>query len=355
MGAIPDKPSFLIVSLRYIGDVLLSTPLALSIKTHIPDATVDFLVFKGTEGVLAKNPHVRTVHTVKPGSLSLKTVANVWRHYDFSIGGNWSDRTCLFTYFGGRHSVGFYHFKAQGWWKRMLISQCNYFDGQSHMVPLMLSQLESLKIPRIPRVVMGFDEDDARFVREQLGAKDYILLHPYSRQRYKYWPAASWARLVEIIQAQSGLRALFTRSSAAGDEAQFQQIQTAANGKVNSFPRPFTLSQLAAAIHQSRGFVGVDTVGTHMAAALDVPTVALYGPTRANCWGPWPNGWSAGEPYEPARRIQRRGNITLLQQSWPCIPCNREQCLISTRGKMECLESITPQAVFDALKATACL
>ncbi|MDB6124796.1 MAG: hypothetical protein JWQ71_3789 [Pedosphaera sp.] len=352
MVAIPDNPSFLIVSLRYIGDVLLSTPLALSIKTHIPNATVDFVVFEGTEGVLAKNPYVRKVHVIKPGSISLKTVAKLWRQYDFSIGGNISDRTSLFTYISGRYSIGLYHHLARGaWWKRRLLSECNFFDGDDHMVPSILTQLKSLQIPPIPKVLMAFDEQDSQFAREQLGKGDYVLLHPYSRQQYKYWPATAWARLAELIRKQTGFRALFTCSGAANDQEQFRQIQAATKGKLECFPKSFSLSQLAAAIHQSRGFVGVDTVASHMAAALDVPMVALYGPTRVTCWGPWPNDWIEGEPYKLASRMQTRGRITVLQQSWPCVPCNRERCLISNRGKMECLENIEPETVFSCLKA----
>jgi heptosyltransferase III len=346
----PSRPSFLIVSLRYIGDVLLSTPLALSIKTHLPDARIDYLVFKGTEGVLAKNPHVQTVHTVAPGSMGLKQLAGIWRHYDFSIGANWSDRTGIISSLTGRHSTGFYHFKRKEWWKPFLLSQCNFFDGNAHMVPIMLSQLESLKIPALPRVVMGFDEEDAGFARKQLGAGGYILLHPYSRQSYKYWPAVSWAKLAEIIR-QSGLRPLFTSPAAVADEKQFHTIERAANGVMDSFPQPFTLPQLAAAIQQSRGYVGIDTVATHMAAALEVPTIALYGPTRVTVWGPWPNDWQGSEPYAPGRRIQTRGRITVMQQSWPCVPCNKELCPISSRGKMECLEALSPEAVFESLQS----
>src|SRR5206468_501258 len=141
-----------------------------------------------------------------------------------------------------------------------------------------------------PRVVMGYDGEDVRFAREQLGENPYVVLHPYTRQRYKYWPASAWAKLAKMIQSETGVRALFTRSHAERDEEQFQRIQEAAGGAVDCLVRPFSWTQLAAAIQNSRGFVGVDTAATHAAAALGVPTVALYGSTLASLWGPWPNG-----------------------------------------------------------------
>jgi hypothetical protein len=69
----PDS-SFLIVSLRYLGDVLLSTPIVLSIKESFPQADIDYLVFDGTEGVLKKNPLIRSVITMPPESEVLPKV-----------------------------------------------------------------------------------------------------------------------------------------------------------------------------------------------------------------------------------------------------------------------------------------
>jgi heptosyltransferase-3 len=349
-----QTPSFLIVCLRYIGDVLLSTPLALSITTHLPGAQVDYLVFKGTEGVLAKNPHVRRVHTLEPDSSGLATLLKLWRRYDYSIGTGWSDRTGIFCFAAGREAHGFCALGGKDRWKRWLLEKCLPFDGRMHMVPLLLTQLESLHIPAIPRVVMGYDADDVRFAREQMGETPYVLLHPYTRQLYKYWPASAWAKLAKLIRSETGVRAVFTRSRAQADEEQFQRIQKEAGGMVDCFAQPFTWTQLAAAIRESRGLVGVDTAATHVAAALGVPTVAIYGSTPASLWGPWPSDWAGDSPFKSRGSTQVCGRVTVLQQSWPCAPCNRETCHISNRGKMECLEDLPPERAFEAIRA-ACV
>jgi heptosyltransferase-3 len=299
--------------------------------------------------VLAKNPYVRQVHTIEPGASGWQTALRILRRYDYSIAANPSDRTTSFTLFGGRHSVGFYFYKRQDWWKKLFLTQSNFFE-QQHMVPLMLEHLSSLGIPAIPRVVMGYDEADERFVEEQLGAEDFILLHPFTRQTYKYWPAGHWARLAGLVEKKLGIRTIFTRSGFLSDEKQFQAIESAAGCKLQSFPRPFTLNQLAAAIHKCRAFVGVDTVATHIAAALEGPVVALYGPTMVDKWGPWPNGHMSKVPYARSGRVQTVQNTTVLQQSWPCIPCNKESCMLSKSTRMECLENISPETVLASLK-----
>ena len=53
----------LVVVTRRIGDVLLATPVIRSLRRHWPEAAIDMLVFRGTEGVLAGNPDIRRVLT----------------------------------------------------------------------------------------------------------------------------------------------------------------------------------------------------------------------------------------------------------------------------------------------------
>ncbi|MFN7138251.1 MAG: glycosyltransferase family 9 protein [Limisphaerales bacterium] len=342
---IAPQSKFLIVSLRYIGDVLLSTPLALSIKQHFPEAQVDYLVFKGTEGILAKNPYVRKVHVLTSGTGSPMTFFNVLRRYDFAIGVNPSDRTAIYAGAAAKNSIGFSYFLGQDWWKKHLLSECRLYDDDKHIVPLVLSQLEPLGIPLERRVIIRFDAEDAHFARQHLG-ENYVLLHPYTRQSYKYWPAESWARFAELVETKAGMKAIFTRSGSAHDEAQFATIEQAAGKPLRSFSRPFTLTQLAAAIRGSAGYIGVDTVATHMAAALDVPMIALFGPTFVHNWGPWPNGWQDDHPYQRTGRIQQHGRITVVQQAWPCVPCGLQACPISKRNKIECMESLSPRAVY---------
>ena len=329
--------------------MLLSTPLALSIKTHLPQAQVDYLIFKGTEEALANNPHVRRVHTLAPGSSGLGTLIQLWRRYDYSLGAGWSDRTAIFCFACACQRQGFRTPARQEWWKRHLLQHCRTVDDRMHMVPLTLTQLEPLGIPPIPRVVLEHNSGDAAFARRQLGERPYILLHPYSRRPFKYWPAAAWASLAEMIRSRAALRPVFTRSQLPSDQEQLRRIESAAGGTLESLAQPFTLRQLAAAIQGSRAYVGIDTAATHVAAAVGAPTIAIYGPTPPSLWGPWPNDCPDTTPFARSGQSQVRGSVTILQQSWPCSPCSRETCFISRRGKVECLEDLRPETVFAAL------
>lgn len=336
------------MSLRYIGDVLLSTPLALSIKERFPEASVDFLVFAGTEGILAKNPLVRNVHTVKAGSKNLGLVRALWKKYDYSIGVNASDRTAIFTAVSGRCSIGFSSFLPKEWWKKLILTHCRLASDRTHLVPISLTQLEPLGIPPHARVVMAYDGDDASFARDNLGDAPYVVLHPYSRQKYKYWTVEEWGALAGLIKEKLGLRPIFTRSPNPDDSRVLEEILANAPAGTGAFHTLYTMNQLAAAIAGSRGYVGVDTVVTHMAAALDVPTVALFGPTMSRYWAPWPNGSADISPFAANRGTQRVANIAKIQQEWDCVPCNGMSCAMGT-GDMECLVQLTAEQVFAQL------
>ena len=64
MIALPARPRILVVALRRLGDVLLTTPLIRSLKRAWPDATIDVLVFRGTEGIVESNPDIGAVLTL---------------------------------------------------------------------------------------------------------------------------------------------------------------------------------------------------------------------------------------------------------------------------------------------------
>ena len=66
--SLPEHPKILIVALRRIGDVLLTTPLIRSVRRAWPDARLDVLVFTDTAGILDGNPDIDNVFIMPPGA-----------------------------------------------------------------------------------------------------------------------------------------------------------------------------------------------------------------------------------------------------------------------------------------------
>ncbi len=326
--------------------MLVTTPLAASIKGAVPGAAIDYLVFEGTEGVLTHSPLVRKVITVPRKGSNAAVLFSLFRRYDLAIAAYPSDRTLIAAAIAGKCSLGMIYGGKDAWWKKALLSEHRICDDRRHVVANILSLLAPLEIPPVPCVAMGYDEDDLAYARAAMPEGKYIILHPYSSNRCKYWPAERWAELAGLIQGKSNCRAVFTRTPDPQDSSYLEQILAAAPRDAMAFNESCSLPRLAAAIKGSAAFIGIDTAVTHVAAAVEVPTIAIFGPTLTRYWGPWPNGCQEHSPFAANKGIQRNGYVTVVQKDWECVPCNRETCAISTRNRMECLEALTPEEVF---------
>src|SRR5215470_18866946 len=89
------EPRVLVIALRRLGDVLLTTPLVRSLKRGLPGARVDMLVFRGTEGMLAGNPDVDRVTTIaaRPTLTEMfDLIRTLWRRYDLAVSTQTGDR-----------------------------------------------------------------------------------------------------------------------------------------------------------------------------------------------------------------------------------------------------------------------
>src|SRR6266705_1986435 len=85
---LPERPRILVITLRRLGDVLLTTPLIRTLKAGFPGSSIAALVFRGTEGMLAGNPDVdEVVATSHRPSLAemAALVRRLWRSYDLAV------------------------------------------------------------------------------------------------------------------------------------------------------------------------------------------------------------------------------------------------------------------------------
>ena len=106
---LPPNARVLVIALRRLGDVLLTTPLIRSIKESYPQASIDALVFAGTEGILTGNPDLRDVITLpqRPRlSETLLSVVRLFRRYDLAVSVQTGDRPIALAVIAGRQSAG---------------------------------------------------------------------------------------------------------------------------------------------------------------------------------------------------------------------------------------------------------
>lgn len=347
--------SVLVVVTRRIGDVLLTTPLIRSLKRAWPDSHIDVLLFAGTEGVLASNPDIRRVRVVAERAgwrEHLALLLSIRRSYDVALSVVPSDRPTLYAWLAGRWRAGIVPAGLKHRWKRWLLQRSVPFDNLGmHTVLMHLSLASALGIPPRHEVVAAWrDSDRVELERKlpfPLAGEGYAVLHPYPKFNYKMWRRAGWVDVARWLHRQ-GLRVVFSGGPDAAEREYVSAVARDIEGAINLCGE-LTLSQAACLLAHARAYVGPDTAVTHMAAALGVPVVALYGPSDPLKWAPWPAGYASNA--NPWRRhgSQRVNNVTLIQGSAACAPCLLEGCDRRLASFSDCLQELGAGTVICAL------
>ena len=354
----PPPRRVLVIVTRRIGDVLLATPVFRSLRRAWPHATIDALVFSSTAAVLSANADVNTIHAIpeRPGLLQhLVFIAKLLRRYDLALSLVAGDRSTLYAYFAGRKRVGLLLPTQKESWKRRFLHQWVPYDlAEKHTALTHLSLLATLGVPAVADVTVGWHALDARRAEQALAPltkKSYVVPHLYPKFNYKMWSDAGWLELAHWISAR-GLHIVLTGSSDAAEIAYVNRLAAHMQKPLN-LAGQLTLNESACVIANAAAYVGPDTALTHMAAALDVPTVAFFGPTDPLKWAPWPKGYT-GNPT-PWQRLgdQTIGHVSVVQGNAACAPCNKEGCERHVASFSDCLLALPSNRVINALRQVA--
>jgi heptosyltransferase-1 len=115
-----------------------------------------------------------------------------------------------------------------------------------------------------------------------LGVREFAILNPGAGWGAKCWPAEHYAEVARGLAA-AGIKSLV--NFGPGEEEMARAVETAGRGAASAFP--YSIGQLIAITRRARMFIGGDTGPMHLAAALGVPVVAIFGPTDPARTGPY--------------------------------------------------------------------
>jgi heptosyltransferase-3 len=340
---LPDNPRVLVVAMRRLGDVLLTTPLIRSVKRAFPQATIDAMVFAGTEGILAGNPDLAGVLTIAQRPRLGETLALLRRlakRYDLALSTQSGDRPTFFAAVAGRQSAGLV--EASGFAaavKQFVLSRSHAREPGRHRVLEILQLADLLGIPAQADIVCPGGA--ARPALAPVGP--YAVVHAAPMFTYKRWTPDGWRKLAAALR-ERGLATAVT--GAASDRLYLDNVWR--DSDVVRLDGKLSWPELSGLIGAARAFIGPDTAVTHLAAASGVPSVALYGPTDPRLWGPWPRG-GLDRPWVAAGTIQQRGNVWLVQNPLPCLPCQLEGCERRLDSFSQCLDELPVSQVVSAV------
>jgi heptosyltransferase-3 len=302
----PSPQRVLVVRLMHHGDVLLTTPVFSALTRHFPGVQVDALVYSETVPMIAANPHLSRIWPMPRSSdagsgwdrlraLSSLLAAIRHRRYDWVI--HLDDRWtgALVALASGATLRASYELSKRNnaiWRRAFPVRVAARNTG--HVVERNLWFLRELGLPIDPqdqRCLMAYSDDARALARQKLSAAgingEYILVHPAARWFFKCWEDERFAEVL-LSLANDGHRIVLTSGPNPRELALAARIlELAPHPRISSIAGELTLPALAAAIAGARLFIGVDSAPMHMAAALGVPMVALFGPTNVEAWRPW--------------------------------------------------------------------
>jgi heptosyltransferase-1 len=300
----------LIVRLSAMGDVIHTMYAAQALREAFPQAMIGWLIEERWAELLCapgaprrgprspQRPLVDWAHTVnlRGWQRSLATlatvqrIAQVWNDvrsvgYDVAIDLQGAIRSAVLARWSGARVV--YgaaeprESPASLWYTRRAIAR------GAHVIEQNLSVAEAIvqKTMTVSQVEFPRDAEAERNVDRLLGDSacgDFAILNPGAGWGAKRWPAERYGRVARALAA-GGVKSIINYGP--GEEDLAREAETASDGAAT--PMQTSISGLIALTRRARLFVGGDTGPMHLAAALQVPVVAIFGPTDPARNGPY--------------------------------------------------------------------
>ena len=357
----PPLPRKVIVfCLPGIGDAILFTPALAVLRRALPEAQITVVtMFRGTAEILETNPDVSEVrHFDFFNAGRLAGLRYVWRlrqeGFDLSLMPFPSNRReyNLVNRLVGRRWRAAQRYQHQSWSNLWFLNNvCVREDERRHNVEENLKLVEAVcdrlglaaQIPAKPQLKLSLTAADeaygARFLQtHEIHPQTMLVgLHTYS-STFKNMNRKCWDKdnFIALIRRLAGVHpaARFLIFSGPSDEAANQYVMQHAPGGVVLVREP-NLRQALAVLRRCRVFISNDSAIMHLAAALNVPVVALFGPTN----------WKRLHPWNQNHAIARR--------DLPCMPCfyyssRALRCVANL--DYACMRDITVEQVFAGVQ-----
>jgi ADP-heptose:LPS heptosyltransferase len=343
----------LLIRLRLIGDVVLTTPIVRALRRAHSTAALTYLVEPHAAPVVETNPHLDHV-IVAP----LLGGAARWRadaalglrlrreHFDLVIDFHGGPRSSWLTLATGAPARIGYAVPGRGWmYTRQVARPRGHRERHS-----VLNQWDLLAaaMPGMPNPTPATDPVEMAehpASRARVDAKlrawgiepdaDLVVMHVGAGNEFRRWPEASFAEVVAVLTTGRPKRRIILTTGAAqaerADAVRQMAVALGTRGDQVMVACDIDLADLRSLAGRSALFVGGDSGPAHVVSTTPTPMVVIFGPTTDAVWGPW---------RDPAlvTEIVHAGSL-------PCRPCDQRAC---EPGDFRCLRRIGASAVVAA-------
>lgn len=331
--ALGSRPRILVVKLAGLGDLLLATPMLRALRRRYPDARLDLLTTQEAATLLDDSPLLDHLYILdkyafdKPAALARRPAALAGlaplalglraTRYDVAIVGHHLTLPAgrlkyraLLAAIRPALSVGL----DNGYGRFFTLRVRDEGFGALHEAEYALALAAALDAPA-PAEDRGLRVADLGWPAPTPaplcpGEAPRIAIHAggggYSVARR--WPAERYVELASALRADYG--ATFTLLGGPEERALREGILDALGRPVwaAALSDEVTPRRLIETLGASHLFIGNDSLPMHLAAAVGIPLIAIFGPSNARAWGPY-------APHAPERAI------VIRRDDLPCSPC----------------------------------
>lgn len=333
----------LLVLTTGLGDAVLSTPVFEAVRRALPQARVALFVRRVWAPLFAAETDIDEVIPYagkwRRFFATLRRLRRFAPDLTLVLHGNDPDILPLAHLAGSRHIV---RIPTDGTRYPWLLSNAGRAEDRAtlpgaHYIDNRLRILDTVGIAPTRRTpVIRLDAASRAHATVQLGARigarRYLVLHPWAADAYKTWPAAQARAFVEAAAARWP-DVGFVVTGTGGDRAAACELVAGLPAERSVVAAgEFDIAGTAALLAGAAAVVAPDTGVLHLAAALDVPTVGLYAPTRPALVG-------ARAATAPAVAVEK---------PLTCEPCVEKRCL---HKPALCMSQFAAADVLDAVAA----
>ena len=314
----------LLIQLRQLGDIILTTPCIREIKKQQPDSEISFLCHEMGQSVLSGNPHIDHLYLYNPknGFLSyLNLLINLRKkNFDLVLDFMSDPRSAFFTM--SIKSV-----------KKLAISSRRDFvyhdsvprgNGNHYIVKEKFALLEKSGFnPQDQRLEIYWTEKNLHPTRDFFNnieqredmnpANLKVILSPTHRRANRKWPIDRYAQLADLLVQE--WNAIVTWIWGPGEEDEIDYLQTLCKTKTFKAPK-CSFKELAAFIQHHDLFIGNSNGPSHLATAADIYSLQLHGHTNARSWCPLTDRHQAIQSSEFGKTDFPTLNPITLEDVW---------------------------------------
>lgn len=344
------RKKILVLRYRFIGDTILTVPFFRNLRRAEPDAHITWVMAPGSADVVKGIPYVDeiiywdpvTIHADSRGghrTLSAK-IAFIRelraQKYDkvYVLKRSFSSALiALLT--GAPERVGF---DTEG--RRFMLTRGVSYRPEQHEVQSFLDVLRADGVPVVDDYLEAWISEDEAAAADDLLRKEglapgarLLALHPFASYPEKSWPLENFASAAARLQDTRGLTPVIF---GGGRDVELRERcrELFPAGTIDLVGK-CSLRISMAVLKRCTAYIGNDSGIMHLAAAVGLPLVAIFGPTSPQRFGPWSR------------------NAHVVSNSYPCSPCRLKfftECTPSPQGRPNCLESISVEQVLDEVE-----